>query len=140
MNDATLWYVLSIAIGSPVLLATVTNLLHRAEKRENWARQDQIAEKVAKVARDAVETRQITDQKLDEIHVLVNSGMTRSLTAELEANERILALLLRLSTPTTQDMKSVTVARDRIQELSEILAHRLSQFHNQTPPKGIPQT
>lgn len=138
MKDATLWYVLSIAIGSPVLLSTITSLLHRAEKRENWARQDKIEARVAAAASAADRARIAAEEKLDGIHVLVNSEKTTSMTAELEANQDIVALLIRLPNPTTQDMKALGVARDRIQVLSEMLAHRLA--HLNTPPKGIPPT
>ena len=89
MSDTVLLAV--IAVASPVLMATVTFLTSRANKREDWRRQDEVAGLVATVAVKA----EASAKTLEEIkstgnatHALVNSGRT--------ANLRTIAVLARV--------------------------------------------
>jgi hypothetical protein len=108
-----------IAAGSPVLLAYLTNRNRREEKKEDYARQDQVAAQAAEAARLLVErqdaaaakaaeaanlllaanervaqTAVVTNGKLDVIHTLVNSNYTSALQSELSTMKRELVLLL----------------------------------------------
>lgn len=77
-------------IGSPALLAYLTGRQRRADKLEDWKRQDAVAAKVDEAAVKAAEaaslllianervakTAKQTDAKIDDVHKIVNQQRT----------------------------------------------------------------
>ena len=58
----TIWLALIVAVPamlSPLLLAWLTNRSHRQEKQQDYARQDQVAERAERVARQAEEAARL---------------------------------------------------------------------------------
>lgn len=87
-----------------IYLARQANTQRRAERAEDFAHQDQLAEKASeqtrrlietneKIARRTDETARAIEGKLDVVHGLVNSGLTAAKQSELDAVERDLASL-----------------------------------------------
>lgn len=123
MQDSIAIALVGAASGiiSPLLLALLINRNRRAEKQEDYKRQDDVATQAAEAAkllaarqddaaakaaeaatlllaaneRVAKDTK-ITNGKLDVIHGLVNSNMTAAMQAELDARRENLALLLEV--------------------------------------------
>lgn len=110
-----------VAISStiaPLLLAWISGRQRRAEKLEDYKRQDEVA------ARDKA-----IDKKLDIIHTLVNSNMTKALQAELEAVLAQVVLLREVTrlkgvAPTPELLDSMEVLDDRVSELTIQLKER----------------
>lgn len=152
------------ALLSPLFLSWLTNRnqqkvkeldaeLKRREKLEDYARQDEVAERlvkqqnaaVAKVAevaeslrvenRIVAETTKTTNEKLDVIHVLVNSNMTASMQGELNALRIGLTQMREIIElkkaaglqPTPEVQMSVGSLMGKIAELEAQLADRLKQ-------------
>jgi len=152
------------AASVPVLVAWVTGVQRRREKAEDYARQDAVAarltapqdkiaaalaarqdaiaakaEEAAALLLDANErvahTAEVTQEKLDEIHILVNSNMTAAMQAELTAMEEVLAMRVELAeersaagqAPRPDLVASITTARDKVAELRAALSDRLTQ-------------
>jgi hypothetical protein len=110
-------------------------------------RQDAIAAKTAETARllavntravtetahAAAEVAQRTNDKLDVIHVLVNSNMTAAMQAELDATLREAAMIQEVielkkaagSEPTVETLAALESARNKIGELGSALKDRL---------------
>lgn len=144
MNQAvTLGIVVAFAgmIG-PVLLAIVGSRSRRAEKEQDWAREDEVAARAAKTAaallaatdRTGAKVEQV-DGKVDVIHTLVNSGMTAAIESELEATVLSLASMrevaaLRKETgrkPSTSTLAAIKAAEQRLALLRKTLAERAKQ-------------
>jgi hypothetical protein len=150
---------------SPIILAWLVN----RGKKQDWARQDRVAEQAAKAAelllerQDAVAakaeavaskaaeaaklllaanervatTTSLTNGKLDGLqslaettHALVNSNMTASMQAELNATVREVAglkeiLALKGTKPSIESLAAIETAQNRISELQAVLADRL---------------
>lgn len=106
MSDTVL--IAAIAIAGPVLLAWLTGVQNRRMKREDWERQDRVADMAAQAAEKANlaaasiisanrETTKMVHEanvqaigvndKLNEIHGIVNSTHTTTLRQELAALE-----------------------------------------------------
>ncbi len=111
--DTSVYLALIVAIPatvSPILMAWVVAKQRRADKQEDWRREDQVAAraltvaaelsvtqekaavKAAEVARLLLDTNEqvaatakVTNNKLDVIHTLVNSNMTSALQDQLIA-------------------------------------------------------
>jgi hypothetical protein len=95
MSD-TIVVAMLVSVIAPVIAGVVTSLLHRSEKREDWRRQDEVADRAIEAAdllREATvlaaaETNGRLDTitgVVDEVHVLVNNNMTEALKSELAA-------------------------------------------------------
>lgn len=138
-----------VSVISPMMLTLMQGRQRRAEKVEDWRRQDLVADRVARAAEVLEERTSGTDAKLDqlheqgvEIHALVNSNMTSAMRAELDAIERELLVLEELTAmkkaaghpvePRTHD--AIEVARARIAELGASLQDRMSQDVHATAP------
>jgi hypothetical protein len=109
----TLLVAVVVSVISPMVLALLTNRQRRAEKREDWARQDLVAKHVEDVAKQAAEAASKVDtvrtdlgaqhvevsarfdhidqdneqihQANEEIHKLVNSKLTIALEGQLDS-------------------------------------------------------
>jgi len=100
----------------------------REDKEEDWARQDEVADKLVeqneKVAKAAGETK----AQLKEIHTLVNSNMTAAMQAQLVALKGQLVLMERLAerTVSTEDeLAAIKAVQGQISELEAALRDRL---------------
>jgi hypothetical protein len=133
--------------------------LKREEKLEDWRRQDEVAaraevvaeraaaaadllvkaqaetiKRTEEVARLAMEADQRNADKLDAIHILVNSDMTAARTAERDSL-KLLVIALKNSfnlsvklgmQPTEAEQDEIVRVEKRIVELNQILADRLA--------------
>ena len=131
MSDIVLVAMISGLVG-PTILAVVAFLIARANKREDWRRQDLVASML-------VNSSQAVTVQLDglkagqkEIHTLVNSDMTAARNAELEqtevallALEEIVTLKLATGVQSTEAAHAkIDATKARITELKLILADR----------------
>jgi len=149
----------AVVLG-PVILAVLTSFLNgrakradakirRAEKLEDWARQDAVAEQAAEAAtlllaaneRVAGNTEE-QSRKLDDlrdgqqiIHTLVNSNVTREMEARLEGTRREIAGLKEIvelrkaagQVPTKEALAAILVAEETVHSLEVDLADRRRQ-------------
>lgn len=131
------------SLTAPLLLIYFTARTRRSERREDYRRQDEIAERVAEVARATAASAAATKTQLNgisnqatQIHTLVNSDMTSARQAELDQTRVVLAVLRRVVAVTVEkglpplpdDLIAIQEAVDRISELESILADRLTQL------------
>jgi hypothetical protein len=139
-GDAVVLIVVALIAGvvGPGVSALLLGRQRQSDKRQDWARQDQVAARAAEaadalvasneeVARVAATASRIQLEKLGEIHTLVNSDMTASRTNEMNATILLAAVLRRLHDPTAEDSAAIDLADARITELRAILADRLIQ-------------
>jgi hypothetical protein len=141
------------SITAPVLLVYLTQRERRADKREDWERQDAVAAKAEaaataaataatlildaneKQARAIEEARAETNGRLDVIHTLVNSSMTAAIQAELDAITRELGMMheiIALNTaagrhPTAEVLGAIEATKLKIEELTKTLIDRAEQ-------------
>ena len=139
-----------VAISSmfgPVLMAWVTYRVQRAQRLEDWARQDEVARRVEQVATHAAAAAQTTSDKLDVIHTLVNSNMTAALQSEFDAVTRELVMMKEVillnrasgQEPSVDALAAITTTEAKIAELSSILTDRktatdIASSHAQKEP------
>jgi hypothetical protein len=115
------WVVVVASLATSVVSPLVMWWTARSTRVQEWARQDQVAQRTEDVAAQAaqaarlliesnrkiarvqgetaVEAARIATEasaKLDQIHVLVNSSMTEAMQGELDAIERYLAMMREL--------------------------------------------
>ncbi len=143
-------------VASPLILSYMSNRQRRAEKLEDWAREDRVAaqaaeaarlllaanERVARTAADTnarvARTAARTDAKLDAIHTLVNGGLTAAIQAEYNATVRQLALMREVvelrrvagrtpSEPSPEAVAAIEATAARVDELRTALADRAAQ-------------
>jgi hypothetical protein len=147
---------LAVTVGAVVISTTgltyLTNRTRRAEKVEDWARQDAVAAQAAEAARLLLEQQRATTaaaervarvtaetsadaaEQLKAIHTLVNSDMTAARSGELAQNRLLLVALKKVieldraagRPPTKDDREAVTGVELRIAELEAVLADRLA--------------
>jgi hypothetical protein len=138
-----------LVLMGPLLLAALNNRARRKEKREDWARQDAVAEKAAEAAtlllaaneRVAKDTR-AQSVKLDAladgqavIHTLVNSNVTKEMEARLEGSRRELIGLREIvelrqasgQQPSEQALAIILATEEGIHELENDLNDRRRQ-------------
>jgi hypothetical protein len=142
-NDInTIWVALIVSVVSPGLLSLLTNKQRRKEKAADWMREDIVAEKAAVAAELlAIDNRAVakrsaeTIQKLDVIHVLVNSNMTAAMQSELDATVRERAMMTEVvdlkkaagREPTIEVLAAIRATDIKIVELCSALRERLNQ-------------
>ena len=135
------------AVIAPAILAYITGRQRRNEKREDYARQDQVADRVSDAAKQAREAARllvasnalaadtaaasaaVTNGKLDQIHTLVNSTLTAAIEAQLDATVEQLAMMRRAlagdTTPPSRE--SMAALEAKIAETRLSLTDRLTQ-------------
>lgn len=86
------WVAAIGAVLATVLLPLLQDRARRREKREDWARQDQVAAAAAESSRKLLAATAESSDKLDVIHTLTNSAYLAALQAELAALEGQVAL------------------------------------------------
>jgi hypothetical protein len=143
-------------VASPLILSYMANRQRRAEKKEDWAREDRVASQAAEAARlllaanervaktaaatDArvAKTAAVTNAKLDVIHTLVNSGLTAAIKAEYDATVRQLALMREVvelrrvsgrpsAEPSPEAVAAIEATAGRVEELRAALADRYAK-------------
>src|SRR6478609_5634138 len=105
------------AVVAPLLLAWLLGKQRTRERIEDYKRQDQVAEQVAQVAKNAKITTDSTDKQLRQIHTLVNSDMTAARQSELEQTRLTLTMLKRLvenESPNAEDEALIETTEARI--------------------------
>jgi hypothetical protein len=129
-------------VTSPLFLSYLNNRQRRDERREDYARQDAVAEQAAEAARLLLESNKrvaatavITNGKLDVIHTLVNSNMTAAMQAELDRTQEVLVMLRevialneaagRAASPET--LARIDATERKVGELVAALNDRLTQ-------------
>ena len=138
----TILAVIATSLISPSVLAYFTNRARRADKKLDWAREDDVAERAKQTARLLVEnnervarTSKETNLKLDQIHTLVNSNMTAAMRAELEATIQKLKLMREIVARDKADnitvlpeaLRAIKDVEMKIGELTATLNDRLRQ-------------
>ncbi len=124
-----------VSMASPLLLAMVTNINANKNKRIDWAREDAVAARAAKVAITLQDSNDKTNTKLDVIHTLVNSNMTAAMQAEHDATVRELAMMREVAAlhqnagqrPSVDTLAAIKSTEDKIAELQAALKDRLKQ-------------
>lgn len=101
-------------VVGPVTLALITSHIARTTKQQDYAREDAIAER--------------QDEKLEQIHTLVNSNMTVAIENELVALKSLYALMTRDSYPNGETVSARESTRLRIVELERQLKDRAAQL------------
>jgi hypothetical protein len=123
-----------VSIIAPTVSVIVAHLVKRSDRREDWRRQDAVAEQAHQFsmtllqAQEAQTVRLLASNagvadKMGEVHALVNSDKTEGLERELAAAEDRLLLLQELGRP----LEAVAVTRARIDELKVTIAARKEQ-------------
>lgn len=128
------------AIASPVT-AIVTFLIGRAVKKQDWNRQDEVAERVAWAAKLLEENTSKVNGKLNsledgqkQIHILVNSNLTAQMDARRSSLVRELAVLRELAAiktksdnkPMPETFEAIKTAKESLNELEAQLKDRLA--------------
>jgi hypothetical protein len=153
------WIAFIVTFGSALgsaLVAYITYRQRRAEKAQDWARQDEVADRAAAQAKAAEErqaavaaqaaeaarlllaanaevalvarrTAESVDGKLNQIHELVNSTLTGALEDQLLAREQLLVLMRERPGQSPEARKSLADMEDMVAELRAKLADRARQ-------------
>lgn len=146
----TLAVALLVAVIGPLLLSWLNGRQRKVEKREDYVRQDEIANRATevaeqakkaavllvednrRVAKTAAAAAQQTFGKLDEIHTLVNSNMTAAMQAELDATVREVAMMREVVAlhkaagrkPSAEAAAAIAATEAKIAELRATLEDR----------------
>jgi hypothetical protein len=114
----------------------------REDKLQDWARQDLVAAQAAEAAslllaenKKVAKTAEVTNGKLDVIHILVNSNMTAAMQSELDATRReVVGLkeIVRLNQqigqePSQEALLAITDTEEKVAKLEAELRDRLKQ-------------
>jgi hypothetical protein len=89
-----------VSFRSPIIVARMNAAQRHAERQEDHARQDKVREQVAEAARLQVEQNKkvavstaATNEKLEEIHVAVNSNLDQAQREALEAKDMLVLVM-----------------------------------------------
>ena len=131
-----IWVALAVVLSIVVSVITaqvqarILRKQHRRDRHVDMLRQDTVAEKVVHASNRA-------NEKLEEIHVLVNSNMTEHMQAEADGMVRELAMMLEVielnkaagRRPSEEALSSVETTRTKIAELEAQLGDRARTQH-----------
>lgn len=160
-----IWKLVIAVVVSPVLLLVFTSIrdskakrqdadIRRAEKQEEYARLDLVAERAEDVATKAEEARKkveeaaellvkqdkkievsskATAEKLDVIHTLVDGSLTASMKSEFHATRRELVMMKEVMElkkdagrePSPETLTAIQFTEEKVLELQEALAARI---------------
>jgi hypothetical protein len=126
---------LVVAVSSmfgPVLVGWVAYYIRRKEKQEEYARQDEVARRVEIVKETTVAARAVMNNKLDEIHELVNSNMTAALLSERSALNGQLTLMYEIialrrmsrQEPSAETLSTIEDIKTKLATLTDTLKSR----------------
>jgi hypothetical protein len=121
------------SVVAPVLIAWQQHRNRLEEKREDRAREDEVAAKLQASQTLVSDRTDITNRKLDKIHVLVNSNMTAAIQSELDAKIETAAIMRELidlrrvpgKEPSAASLKALADIDNKIAELRAQLDDRL---------------
>lgn len=126
---------LIVTVGGFITLF-ISNWQRKNAQREDWARQDQVAAQAAEAARlllaaneQAARQAAAQNDKLDEIHTLVNSNLTEAVRGQLTATiGQVVALRRALGeNPTDEELAEITAVQDHVTALTMSLHQRDEQ-------------
>jgi hypothetical protein len=155
----SVWIALIVTGGSALgsaLVAYITYRQRRAEKAQDWARQDQVADRAAAQAKAAEErqnavaaqaaeaarlllaanaevaavarqTAESVDGKLNQIHELVNSNLTSALEDQLLAREQLVVMMRERPVTSPEARRALEDMEAKVAELRAKLADRAKQ-------------
>lgn len=146
------------SITAPMILAWRTQVMAREDREADWARQDKVAAEARAAAENvaaqllsaeehASAAEEKTHEKLDVIHVLVNSNMDAAMQGELDAVRRELAMTREVAAltraagrePAVRLLGAIEAAGLRIAALEAQLAERKKAAREaarlRTPPQ-----
>lgn len=123
------------ALGSPLLMASLTNRNAIKLKEQDWKRQDEVAAKaeaastrnsllLAELNQKQNATAAVTIGKLDVLHTLSNSTLTAAMQIAMDGLKRELILMER--DPAT-DAAMVAATKKKMEEMQAILDERNKQ-------------
>lgn len=126
MSDVgTIILALVVSVVAPLVLLLGTNHAARRLKQQDWDREDIVAERAAAAMALLATGNELASKKLDVIHTLVNSDMTRALEGQLAALEAQRILLL--DDDTSDRTAAVESVAEQIEALKTTLADRAEQ-------------
>jgi hypothetical protein len=89
-----------VAFRVPIIVSRMSSDERRAERDEDHARQDKVRDQVEETARlQALQNRKVevstaaTNDKLDEIHVAVNSNLAKAQIEALDAKDMLVVVM-----------------------------------------------
>ncbi len=126
-----------VAISStfgPVLVGWVTYRIRLKERQEEYARQDEVARRVEIVQKTTATARTLMNNKLDQIHELVNSNMTTALLSEHNALNGQLVLMYEVialrrqsrQEPSAETLSTIEDIKTKLAILTDTLSTRQS--------------
>jgi alkanesulfonate monooxygenase SsuD/methylene tetrahydromethanopterin reductase-like flavin-dependent oxidoreductase (luciferase family) len=146
MVNEAIWIAMIAAVGgvvtgalSPWLLLWQANRNKLAERLQDQAERAEVARQAREAAKLLLEankkvadTAERANEKLDEIHTLVNSNMTAAIQSEFDATTRELAMMLEVielkratgKEPSVETLAAVEATRAKIAELQSTLIER----------------
>jgi hypothetical protein len=115
------------AITVPLILSARLERIRHSDFLADARRQDHVSERLKITNDQAASTAQTVNEKLDVIHVLVNSNMSAAMKSELDAVVRQLALMrevveLRRSAGQEPGDAALVAIRDTEAKVSELRA------------------
>lgn len=124
-----------VAVSStcaPLFLAYLTAQQRRKERREDFERQDKVAQRAAIVAKNLMDFNRSIVSAADDVGMNLDGQMRESLRSEIEAIERQLALAqevlqLRIEAgnePSDDSLRAIRFTKDRLEMLKAQLAAR----------------
>jgi hypothetical protein len=151
MSDTVILAIIAGLIGliSPPLLVIIQRWASRGERLDKERREDEVAKQVRDAATQAQEaarllvladaarakTAEVANNKLDIIHILVNSSMTAAMQSEYDAVRRELALMREVidiksaagHAPTPGALAAIITTESKLTELRSALTDRKTQ-------------
>lgn len=130
------------SVPAPLILAFFLNSAAQKRWRENAARQDVVAEKLASATKLDEEAERRAGAavigisgKLEVIHALVNSNLTAAIQEGLDARKAQLVTMLEIidlkkadaRQPTPEALHAIRTTQEKIVELERSLRDRLTQ-------------
>jgi hypothetical protein len=140
MLDPVITTVIAV-VAAPAIMATIQYAFQRGMKKQDWARQDVVAERVEQAARILKDTTAHTDATLVElktgqkqIHTLVNSNLTSEMQSRKDSIERELVSLNELVSlkrklrvkPNPRTLVAIKTAEASLAELELQLEDRIA--------------
>lgn len=128
-TDLTLVIAIMIAITTsitaPLLLSHRMDRQHRQDRDADWARQDEVAARVAAHNTIADQTAADAAAQLQAIHTAVNSNLTARISETLAATQAQLAMMHRLiPEPDLEETATMSRLAATVAELVAQLADR----------------
>lgn len=145
-----------VSVVAPVVLSWLTNRQRRAERIEDYARQDAVADRLTKrqnevaaqaaeaaalllaanerVAAQTAEASEATQAQLRQIHTLVNNDMTKAIQAQYDALVQVVTMMrviagLKLKAglaPDRDDAAAIEATLAQLAELGATITDRVS--------------